>query len=253
MHWLTNIILSGHPGAMISSFPFVIGLFASAIHVVSGPDHLAAVTPLAIDTRLRSWLVGLGWGAGHTMGMLLIGLLFVLFRNLIPIEAISAYSESIVGLVLIAIGVWAFWRIFGKPFHSHHAHPHTHNEENTTYTHVHEHDHPAMNQHKHSHSKVIKQSFFSAMAIGIIHGLAGVSHLVGVLPTLAFPTAFDSGMYLTGFGIGTILTMVVFSFLMGFIAWQSNEKFKPVIFKSIQVVGASASVGVGIFWLTQIG
>jgi len=57
------------------------GFIASVAHVVTGPDHLAAVTPLAIDSRKKSWIVGLSWGLGHTLGMLLIGLLFVLFNS----------------------------------------------------------------------------------------------------------------------------------------------------------------------------
>ncbi len=232
--------------------PIIIGLIASVMHVVSGPDHLAAVTPLAIDNKLKSWLIGLSWGAGHTIGMLFIGLLFILFRNILPIEAISTYSEVIVGLVLIGIGGWAFWKIFGRPSGKRHAHPHTHHDHSGTYTHVHEHDHPATNVHGHIHPKFVRQSVFAALMIGIIHGLAGVSHLMGMLPTLAFPSAFDSGMYLTGYGLGTIVAMVVFSVALGFVAWKSDEKFKPVIFKSIQVVGASLSVVVGLFWVYQI-
>jgi ABC-type nickel/cobalt efflux system permease component RcnA len=231
--------------------PIVIGLLASFMHVVSGPDHLAAVTPLAIDNKLKAWIIGLGWGAGHTLGMLLIGLLFILFRNFLPIEAISEYGEAVVGAVLIAIGAWAFWKIFRKPSHHSHAHPHTHHDEHGTYTHVHEHGHPQTNVHRHMHPKAVRQSFFTAIFIGVIHGLAGVSHLVGMLPTLAFPTVFDSGMYLTGYGLGTITAMVVFSFALGFVAWQSDEKFKPIIFKSIQFAGASLSVVVGLFWMYQ--
>lgn len=33
------------------------GFIASVAHVVTGPDHLAAVTPLAIDTRKKSWVI----------------------------------------------------------------------------------------------------------------------------------------------------------------------------------------------------
>ncbi|MBK6962966.1 MAG: hypothetical protein IPH20_03270 [Bacteroidales bacterium] len=60
---------------------FLTGFIASIAHVVTGPDHLAAVTPLAIDSRKKSWIIGFSWGLGHTTGMLLIGLLFVLFKK----------------------------------------------------------------------------------------------------------------------------------------------------------------------------
>jgi len=77
------------------------GIVAAMVHVVSGPDHLAAVTPLAIESKKKSWSVGLSWGLGHTFGMLIIGILFVLFKQYIDIDVISAYGEIIVGFLLI--------------------------------------------------------------------------------------------------------------------------------------------------------
>jgi sulfite exporter TauE/SafE len=143
------------------------------------------------------------------------------------------------------------WRIFGKNHAHSHEHPHTHHASSgETITHIHEHDHPAINVHEHNHLLPVKQSFISATLIGTLHGLAGVSHLIGVLPTLAFPTVVDSTMYLIGFGIGTIVAMITFSFLLGFIAFKSDEKTKPFLFKSIQVLGASASLLVGIYWIS---
>lgn len=97
------------------NFPLFAGMAAAALHVVSGPDHLAAVTPLAIETRRKVWKIGLFWGFGHLVGMLLIGLLFMTFREFIPIEKISGHSEQLVGVVLIAIGPWAsFFCGFGR-------------------------------------------------------------------------------------------------------------------------------------------
>lgn len=250
--FISNLLLhADHTAQFAVTTPFLIGILASALHVVSGPDHLAAVTPLAIDNKLKSWMIGLGWGLGHTGGMLLIGLLFLFFKDYLPVEIISQYSELLVGFILVAIGLWAFYRIFHRTRHKH-AHPHTHEDDHgESFTHIHQHDHPAINEHAHNHSVAIKQSVFSAILIGFIHGLAGVSHLLGVLPTLAFPTRFDSTMYLTGFGVGTILAMVSFSFLLGFIAYQSSERFKPLIFKTIQLTGAAVSLLVGFYWISS--
>ena len=86
---------------------FLTGFIASIAHVVTGPDHLAAVTPLAIDSRKKSWLIGFSWGLGHTLGMLFIGGLFILFKEYLPIEAISKYSDKVIGMLLIGIGIYA--------------------------------------------------------------------------------------------------------------------------------------------------
>ena len=84
---------------------FLTGFVASVAHVVTGPDHLAAVTPLAIDSRKKSWMIGFSWGLGHTIGMLLIGFLFILFKQYLPIEAISKHSDTVIGVLLIGIGL----------------------------------------------------------------------------------------------------------------------------------------------------
>ncbi|HPI87444.1 MAG TPA: hypothetical protein PLR01_13805, partial [Bacteroidales bacterium] len=65
------------------------GFLAAAVHVVTGPDHLAAVTPLAIENRKKAWNIGLMWGIGHVAGMLLIGLLYLAFKSMINVEKIS--------------------------------------------------------------------------------------------------------------------------------------------------------------------
>ena len=96
------------------NFPLVAGTLASMLHVISGPDHLAAVTPLVIETKRKAWRIGLFWGLGHLLGMLLIGVLFLLFKDIIPVESISEYSEQLVAAVLIGVGLWAFYRIFNQ-------------------------------------------------------------------------------------------------------------------------------------------
>lgn len=251
-HLLVILLHAGHHGTQLHVHPFVIGLIASILHVVSGPDHLAAVTPLAIANKMKSWITGLGWGIGHTAGMLLIGLLFYLFRSYIPVEAISNYSEAIVGFMLIGIGLWAFRRIFGKKPHAH-SHPHSHTDaDGKVFTHVHDHAHEGINVHAHTHKVRQDHSFFPAFLIGTVHGFAGISHLLGVLPTLAFPSNTDSAYYLIAFGLGTIIAMVTFSFLLGYVSHHSNERYKPSVFKGIQIAGASLSVVVGFFWLGMV-
>ena len=89
----------------LTSFPLLFGIIASTLHVVAGPDHLAAVGPLAVRAKSRSWLIGMSWGLGHVAGMLLLGLIFFFFKELFPIEFISENSERIVGLLLIIIGM----------------------------------------------------------------------------------------------------------------------------------------------------
>jgi hypothetical protein len=67
------------------------GGLAGIFHVLAGPDHLAAVGPLAIEGRRRGWLAGWTWGIGHASGVVVVAALAVLLRDLLPpIETISA-------------------------------------------------------------------------------------------------------------------------------------------------------------------
>ncbi len=130
--------------SMESSFPFIAALMASMLHVIMGPDHLAAVTPFAIETKRKAWKIGLSWGLGHLAGMLGIGVLFALFKELIPVDLISKYSEQLVGFVLLGIGGWALYKLFKKE--KIHAHLHVHSEQGPVI-----HKHP----HDHSHEQAI--------------------------------------------------------------------------------------------------
>ena len=141
------------------TFPLTAGLIASIFHVITGPDHLAAVTPFAIESKRKAWKIGLFWGIGHLIGMLFIGILFIIFKELIPVDKISNFSEQLVGLVLVGIGVWAFYRIFKQDRSHKHLHIHS---ENSPVIHTHKHEHLHEKTHHHVHDKTIKQSEFGS-------------------------------------------------------------------------------------------
>jgi hypothetical protein len=82
------------------------GLVAGAVHVVTGPDHLAAVAPLAVDARASAWRAGLRWGLGHSAGVAVVGLLALGLRETLPIDALSSVSERLIGVTLIGLGLW---------------------------------------------------------------------------------------------------------------------------------------------------
>ena len=60
--------------------------------------------------------------------MLLIVVLFLVFKEFIPIEKIADHSEKLVGFVLIILGIWIFVKIFKEE--KHHEHTHVHVEGN---------------------------------------------------------------------------------------------------------------------------
>ncbi len=229
------------------NFPFFAGFVASMLHVVSGPDHLAAITPLAIEARKKVWRIGLFWGLGHLAGMLAIGILFILFRELIPVEAISTYSELLVGIVLLGVGAWAIFRIFYR--RKEHKHPHIHGGEEP-YIHVHEHEHAHNDlKHEHAHSKSLKQNNWTSFFIGVIHGLAGIAHFLLLLPVLGFENQSEGAFYIIGFALGTVVAMVLYAYLLGQVSNYSKKSNNKNFAQSVRIFGALFAIVIGIFWI----
>ena len=224
----------------------IAGLMASMLHVITGPDHLAAVVPFAIESKKKAWKIGLFWGIGHLAGMISIGILFVVFKELIPVDSISEYSEQLVGLVLIGIGIWAIYKIFKKD--ENHKHLHVHSE-NSPIIHAHKHEHSHEKSHHHTHDKTIKQSNYASFSIGVLHGLAGIAHFLLFLPILSFDERSDAVLYIVGFGMGTLLAMTAFALVIGKISSFTKDEHSDVFFKGIRLAGGLFALVIGIYWM----
>ncbi|MDM9630147.1 urease accessory protein UreH domain-containing protein [Robiginitalea aurantiaca] len=227
-------------------FAFTSGLLASMLHVISGPDHLAAVTPFAIARKKKAWKIGLIWGLAHLTGMVVIGLLFLLFREAIPVEAISAYSEQLVGLVLVLIGIWALYSVFIKG--GIHSHTHIHDGE-SPYLHKHPHSHSSTDTHSHVHKQEPKNHQAAAFSIGFLHGLAGIAHFLLFLPVLSFDSQDEAVVYIIGFGTGTVLAMTVFTLVLGRVSELATNWHNPLFFRGIRVAGGLFAIVIGVYWM----
>jgi nickel/cobalt exporter len=149
-------------------FAFLSGVLAGVLHVLSGPDHLAAVLPLAARAPERARGVGAVWGLGHGGGMLVWLVLALLFQRLLPIELISGCAEVLVGASLMLLGLWSL-------------------RERTR-------DEAERGEHR------------AALGMGVLHGTAGAGHLVGVLPLLGL-SALGATLYCAGFALAGVLSM----------------------------------------------
>jgi hypothetical protein len=192
-------------------------LVAGFVHVLSGPDHLAAMAPYAVEGKARAWRTGVRWGLGHSTGVLGVGVLALLLRDTLHIEALSAWGERCVGLVLIAIGVraaLAFTRLRRDRHHEHRSGPHGH----------------------------------APFAIGTVHGLAGSSHVLGIATALVLPSDFTAYAYLLLFGVGSVAAMGLFSSLVGRVA-SARGATSLATQSALLAVCSVLAVAVGGFWL----
>jgi len=206
------------------------GVLAGAIHVLAGADHLAALAPLAAADRRRAWRAGLRWGIGHAGGVAIVATLAFVLREAISLESLSSWSERVVGVTLIAIGVWAVTGA-GRSLRPATAHVHA----GSAHTHAH--------LHRHGRQR-------AAIFVGLVHGTAGGSHILGVVPALALPSRAASLSYLAGFGAGTVLAMTLFASLAG----AATARFAlagPRAWAGFLRGCGATSVAVGVFWLVH--
>jgi hypothetical protein len=210
----------------------ITGALAGLFHVLSGPDHLAAVAPLAASDRGR-WVAGWTWGIGHASGVVVVAVGAVLLRDMLPpIGVISAWSERLVGAALIAIGVWALRR-------SALIRPGTHVHGAMTHAHLHVQAGPAwIRRLGHAHA---------AFYMGILHGIAGSSHFFGVLPALALPTRASALVYIAAFGGGTIVAMTAFAAAIGALGARTR-RVAPVQ-RGMMLTASAVAFAVGTWWL----
>ena len=201
-----------------------IGLLAGLVHALSGPDHLSAVAPLIVQERRRGWSTGLLWGLGHSVGVWGVGLLALALRGLLPVDRLSSVSERLVGAVLIGVGLWGLRRVWLARSR----------------------DPEAAEAHHHHHLPA--RPSLAALWIGTLHGFAGSSHVLGILPALALPSAEASLAYVIAFGLGSIAAMVAFSSALGLVALRLTAG-GPRAYQLLLATFSAVSIVVGGWWL----
>jgi len=214
------------------------GIGAGLVHVFSGPDHLAAIAPLAIKRQRGAWITGLRWGAGHASGVAFVGILSLLLRGLLPVDLISNWSDRLVGALLIGIGLWTLRKALL-------IHTHAHEHEGESHEHIHIHSRNgahAVKRHVHTHA---------AFGIGTLHGLSGSSHFLAIIPALAMPSSALAIVYLGCYGLGTVLAMILFASVINSLSARFAGTAK--IYRGVLFACSGRAVTVGCIWMFGFG
>lgn len=215
------------------------GIVAGLIHVFSGPDHLAAIAPLAMKRQGRAWITGLRWGGGHASGVAFVGILSLILRGLLPVDLISNWSDRLVGALLIGIGLWTLRKALL-------IHTHAHEHEGEKHEHIHMHGPGgkthAVKRHLHTHA---------AFGIGTLHGLSGSSHFLAIIPALAMPSTAYAVAYLGAYGAGTVLAMMLFASAINSLSMRFAGTVK--VYRGFMFACSGIAVLVGCIWLLGFG
>src|SRR5215472_3339390 len=209
------------------------------------PDHVVAVSTIVSREKsiARSGWVGILWGVGHTLTILIVGAAIILFGIVIP-PRLGLALEFSVALMLMLLGalnlsgamIWMSEKLSPTRPERHGSHSHLHQGG----IHIHQHTHAGYGDHAHAaklaehdhhphqvgvseHHRneldpphwfgtpVAKLGWFHALRpllVGIVHGLAGSAAVaLLVLGTIRNPRW--AIFYLLVFGVGTIVGMML--------------------------------------------
>jgi len=219
--------------------PVLTGLAAGAVHVVGGADHLVAMAPFSLNRPLAACRSALAWGAGHSAGVIVLALIAIGIKDLAHVEAMSSWAEFLVGVALLVVGALAVRTAFGLELHSHQHHhqDHDHGQGHASHQHLHLHVRGQSNHRRHAHA---------ASGLGLLHGLAGASHLLAVIPALALPAHAAAG-YLIAYLVGSIGAMFSVVAAVSLLTQRSGARLLPFL-----VGGTGAlSIVTGAIWLQK--
>jgi len=204
-------------------------------------DHLAAVSTVLAErpSLLASGAVGLWWGVGHTLTLLLVGAVVLAWGVHIPAQ-FEAIAESCVAVLLILLGVTLALRLYRERWHVH-----SHHHDGRPHVHFHSHQRQEDHRHRHWMTELIRP-----LCIGMAHGLAGSAALM--LMILATTTDMVAGLLsILVFGIGSIIGMMVIGLTISVPIIYSRSVSRR-LFIGVQGVASVASVSVGVWMLVGL-
>jgi high-affinity nickel-transport protein len=241
-----------------------LGFFLGMRHATD-PDHVIAVTTIVSRQRSirHAAVIGILWGVGHTITILLVGSAIILFGIVIPAR-VGLTMELSVGVMLILLGILNLTGIMRwiaetvTPHVGQHSHPHGHGD----YVHTHPHGH---SPEKHGHAeeatpvgwmdrafgKMGLYQIVRPLAVGIVHGLAGSAAVaLLVLTTIRVPSW--AVLYLLVFGIGTVAGMMLITAAIA-VPFTYSEKRFARINRGLGIVSGAVSLVFGLFIVYQMG
>jgi high-affinity nickel-transport protein len=263
----------------------MVGFFLGVLHATDA-DHVVAVA--TIVTRERSLRVaaaiGALWGVGHGVTVAVVGSAIIVFGLVIP-PRLGLAMEFAVGIMLVVLGGVTLAAVVrqvqaasvlkhspprpGPPAHRHAhaprqvatpAHLHVHVHGDYVHTHVHGHGRDAHGHPQDATPQAWLDRHFGRLGlyqalrpalIGVVHGLAG-SAAVALLVLAAVRDPLWGLVYLTVFGLGTVLGMMLMTVAIAAPLAVSGLRL-PGFAGAVRVFAGLLSLGYGLFLVYQIG
>lgn len=226
------------------------------------PDHVVAVSTLAAEER-RLWpaaRLGLIWGLGHLLPLLVLGLPILVLRLELP-GALEHGVDLGAGVLLMVLGARTLWRLRREQVYLH-----LHGHDGQVHAHFHCHRHggqvqgechgqrpagrvPGHCPHTHPLPGRERRGLLT-FAIGVVHGLAG-SGAAALLALTAAPSAAAGAGYLIAFGAGTCAGMFLMTLCIAAPALSALSR-RAALRTAVRAAAGLASMAVGAFMWYEI-
>ncbi|QDZ23613.1 heavy metal transporting ATPase [Chloropicon primus] len=198
------------------------GLFAGALHSLTGPDHLAALAPLSMGrTTLAAGFLGGLWGFGHSMGQLFFGALFILLKSklTLQLDLIENFAGAAVGLTLIAIGYVGYKEAKNFNF-------------------------DRMRKEGGKKGKVLSKFSLATFGTGFLHGLSPDA-IFPILPAITMNTKACAFAFVVSFLFGTIASMASYTAFIG-VGSSALAQKSPDITRKVSMGSSFVAVFLGV-------
>ena len=198
-------------------------------------DHITAVThfiSLEPDPVKSAWF-GFRWAIGHAVTVLGLGSLILLLHLKFD-PAFERYAELLVGVTLIALGIWGLvllWR----------ERRHTHRHEHHTTAHDHAHSHTPGREHVHK---------FAPTLVGMVHGASGTVELFVLIPITLITVTRLAYFYIGLFSMGCALTMSLYGYVVGRFYRRANETGQR-IYRALVILTSTSGLVLGLVWILK--
>ncbi len=220
-----------------------LGFFLGMRHATDA-DHVIAVTTIVSreQTIRHATLIGIYWGIGHSLTMLLVGGTIILFGVVVP-PRLGLSLEFSVAVMLIVLGVLnfrSFTRWLRQNADGDDAETDEHREEQAL---------TAWLSGKPDRKNLLPN--LRPLLVGIVHGLAG-SAAVALLLLPIIQKPLWAICYLLIFGVGTIAGMMLITSAIA-LPFACSARRSPAFHRHLGFASSFLSVGFGLFLVYQIG
>lgn len=180
-----------------NSLVFTLGLgFMLGLRHATEADHVVAVATIVSERRsiLASAVIGMYWGIGHTLSLLVAMLAVVALGMAIP-DDVAGFLEFGVAIMIIGLGLRLLWLTAAEK-HEHQGHRHGGNWVEAAGG---------------VHSRL------KSVLVGAVHGLAGSAALIVLIQAEVIRQggAWQGLAYLVIFGVGSMIGMGIMGSVIG--------------------------------------